>query len=122
MTDRDGSQPPAVHPLLSDLVVGEAARWHDGRLWFAHWGTGEIIAVDLDGVSEVVAQVPNEIPFSIDWLPDGRLVVICGSDARLLRLEPDGQFVEHARVRHLSNGFNEIVVDGRGNIFLDGGG
>jgi sugar lactone lactonase YvrE len=122
MSGEHGFEPPALRPLLTDLVVGESARWHDGRLWFAHWGTGEIVAVDLDGVSEVVAQVPNAIPFSIDWLPDGPLVVICGSDARLLRLESDGQFVEHADVSQLSRGFNEIVIDGRGNIFLDGGG
>jgi hypothetical protein len=24
--------------LLTDLVIGESPRWHDGRLWFCHWG------------------------------------------------------------------------------------
>jgi len=35
--------------LVSDLVIGESPRWHDDRLWFCHWGTDEIVAVDLDG-------------------------------------------------------------------------
>ena len=30
------------HVLLDGLAIGESARWHDGRLWFANWGTGEI--------------------------------------------------------------------------------
>ena len=41
------------HVLLDGLAIGESARWHDGRLWFANWGTGEIIAVGLDARREV---------------------------------------------------------------------
>ncbi len=40
--------------LLSGLGMGESPRWHDGRLWFSDWGTNEIVAVDLDGNSEVM--------------------------------------------------------------------
>ena len=29
----------------------ESPRWHDGRLWFPHWGTPEIIAVDLEATA-----------------------------------------------------------------------
>ena len=36
-------------PLLTGLVIGESPRWHEGRLWFANWGTREILAVDLEG-------------------------------------------------------------------------
>ena len=39
-------------------MIGESPRWHDGRLWFAHWGAEEIVAVDLDGNAEVVAEGP----------------------------------------------------------------
>ena len=24
--------------LATDLVIGESARWHDGRLWLSNWG------------------------------------------------------------------------------------
>ena len=26
--------------LLDGLAYVESPRWHEGRLWFAHWGTG----------------------------------------------------------------------------------
>ena len=67
------TKPPRV--LLDGLAYVESPRWHEGRLWFAHWGTGEVVAVDLDGRSEVVAQGPSGLGWSIDWLPDGRLLV-----------------------------------------------
>ena len=57
-------------PLLTDLVIGESPRWHEGRLWFAHWGTGEIVAVDPEGRSEVVGEGPAGLGWSIAWLPD----------------------------------------------------
>jgi sugar lactone lactonase YvrE len=107
--------------LLTGLKIGESARWHDGRLWLANWGTQQVLAVDLDGKSEVMATVPTTIPFSIDWLPDGRLLVVAGPEGRLLRQEPDGSLVDHADLSGLGAGLNEIVVDGRGNIYVNGG-
>ncbi|HEY3716576.1 MAG TPA: SMP-30/gluconolactonase/LRE family protein [Jatrophihabitantaceae bacterium] len=110
-----------MRTLLSGLALGESPRWHDGRLWLANWGTGDVIAVDLDGRSEVVAHVPVTIPYSIDWLPDGRLLVV--AKTRVLRLEPDGSLVTHADLAEIDpNHYNEIVVDGRGNAYVNGGG
>ena len=54
-----------AHVLLSGLVVGESPRWHEDRLWFAHWGTGEIVAVDAFRhaiPSEAMATHPANIP------------------------------------------------------------
>jgi sugar lactone lactonase YvrE len=113
-------QEPSVHLLLSGLVIGESPRWHEGRLWFSNWGAQEIIAVDVEGNSEVVTSVPTTIPFSIDWLPDGRLLVVSGPEALLLRREPDGSLVTHADLSRLARGWNEIVVDGRGNFYVNG--
>jgi sugar lactone lactonase YvrE len=106
-------------PLLSGLVIGESPRWHDGRLWFANWGTEEIVAVDLEGKAEVVARGPGGLGWSIDWRPDGRLLV---TGEGLMQMEPDGSMVPHANLSGLGvDGFNEIVVDGRGNIYVNGG-
>lgn len=107
--------------LLTGLGFGESPRWHGGRLWFCNWGTGEIISVAPDGAeSRVETVVPVKIPYCIDWLPDGRLLIVLGPEGKLARLEPDGSLVTHAE---LGPGmFNEIVLDGRGNIFVNGGG
>jgi sugar lactone lactonase YvrE len=114
-------QPPAIDAqlLLSDLVIGESPRWHANRLWLANWGSGEIVAVDLDGNAEVVANGPPGLGWSIDWLPDGRLLV---TGEGLARIEADGSMVIHADLSGLeADGFNEIVVDGRGNVYVNGG-
>jgi sugar lactone lactonase YvrE len=94
--------------------MGESTRWHDGRLWFCDWGAGEVIVVK-DGTPSVVARMAG-LPFCIDWLPDGRLLVT--TQGRLLRQEPDGSFVTQAE---LGGDFpwNDIAVDARGNAFVN---
>jgi sugar lactone lactonase YvrE len=116
MASRDPSRSePRV--LLSRLAYVESPRWHNGRLWFAHWGTGEIVAVGLDGRSEVVGHGPPGLGWSIGWLPDGRLLV---TGEGLERRDPDGSIVPHADLSELSGDWNEIVVDGRGNVYVNG--
>jgi sugar lactone lactonase YvrE len=107
--------------VATDLVIGESARWHDGRVWLSNWGAAEILAYDLEGHREVITQVPSAIPFSIDWLPDGRLLVVAGQEQRLLRQEADGSLVDHVDLSGLPGNLNEIVVDGRGTIYVNGG-
>jgi sugar lactone lactonase YvrE len=107
--------------LLTGLKIGESARWHEGRLWLANWGAQQVLAVDLDGKTEVMATVPTTIPFSVDWLPDGPLLVVAGPEGRLLRQQPDGSLVDHVDLTPLGANLNEIVVDGRGNIYVNGG-
>jgi sugar lactone lactonase YvrE len=56
------------------------------------------------------------------WLPDGRLLIVSTSDRPLVRREADGSLVNHADLSELSaHGWNEIVVDGRGNTYINGG-
>jgi sugar lactone lactonase YvrE len=101
--------------LLSGLGIPESPRWHEGRLWFCNWIERQVVAVGMDGEAEVIAtRDPGSHPmgYSIDWLPDGTLLV---TGDKLRRLEPDGSMVVHAEQRG-----NEIVVDERGNIYLNG--
>ena len=70
--------PSAVQTLLTGLAMGESLRWHENRLWLSDWGAQEIIAVDPHGNSEVVVRVPFGLRFCIDWLPDGRLLIVSG--------------------------------------------
>ena len=109
---------PEPQTLMTDISFGESPRWHDGRLWFSDWGTQEVIAVDPEGKSEVTVRVPSS-PFCIDWLPDGRLLVVSARDRLLLRREPDGSLVTHADLSCISDHpWNDIVVDGRGNAYV----
>ena len=110
---------PGPRILLTDLILGESPRWHDDRLWFSDWGAQEVLAADLEGEREVIVRVPS-FPFCIDWLPGGELLIVSSSDRRLLRREPDGSVVTHADLSSVStHPWNEIVVDGRGNTYLN---
>jgi sugar lactone lactonase YvrE len=107
---------------MTGIAMGESPRWHAGRLWFSDWGAQEILAVDATGGSEVMVRSAFGLPFCIDWLDDGRLLVVSGRAGLLLRREPDGTLATHADLRALSEGpWNEIVVDGRGNVYVNGG-
>ena len=107
---------------LTGVAMGESPRWHENRLSFSDWGAQEILAVDTNGKSEVTVRVPFGLPFCIDWLPDGRLLVVSGREGRLLRRESDGSLVTHADLPGPAGAFwNEIVLDGRGNIYVNGG-
>ena len=105
-----------IRTLLTGRGLVESPRWHDSRLYFSDWSAGEVVAVDLAGHSEVIARVTS-LPLCTAWLPDGRLVIVSSADGRLLRREPDGSLVTHADLGE--PGWNDIVADGRGNIYLN---
>jgi sugar lactone lactonase YvrE len=106
---------PEPKILLGGLGIPESPRWHEGRLWFCNWIDRQVMAADLDGEAEVMlTRDPASHPmgYSIGWLPDGRLLT---TGAKLERQEPDGSMVTIAE-QHA----NEIVVDGRGNVYING--
>ena len=109
--------------LRTGIAFGEQPRWHEDRLWFSDWGSRQVLAVDLEGHSEVVVDVPS-FPCCSGWLPDGSLLVVSGGEGLVLRREPDGSLVAHADLTPLSDRppGNELVVDGRGNAYVNGGG
>ena len=115
---------PEPKILMTGLAFGESPRWHQGRLWFSDWVAHEIIALDLQGNSEVILQASfPSVPMCIDFLPDGRLLVISSSENLILRREPDGSLTTHADLNHLTaRGWNEITVDHHGNAYVNGGG
>ena len=109
--------------LMTGIMFGEQPRWHEDRLWFSDWGPPEVIAVDVEGNSEVILQAPS-FPCCVDWLRDGRLLLVSARDGLLLRREPDGSLVTHANLTGVSDPppGNELVVDGRGNAYVNGPG
>lgn len=109
----------APEVLMEGVLFGESPRWHDGRLWFSDWGANQVIAIGPDGGHEVIVTVPS-FPMCIDFLPDGRLLVVDSAQRRLLRHERDGSLVRHADLSEVSERpWNEIVVDDQGNAYVN---
>ena len=105
--------------LMDGIVFGESPRWHDGRLWFSDWGANQVIALNPDGGHEVVATVAS-FPMCIDFLPDGRLLIVDSARRQLLRREPDGSLIQHADLSGVSEKpWNDIAADGRGNVYVN---
>lgn len=101
--------------LLSGLGIPESPRWHEGRLWFCNWVDRQVVAVGLEGRPEIIlARDPDSHPmgYSIDWLPDGRLLT---TGDKLRRHEPGGSMVTH-----VEQPANEIVVGSGAKIYLNG--
>jgi sugar lactone lactonase YvrE len=99
--------------LAEGFTMLESGRWHDGRLWVAHWGSAEILAIGLDGTVERMADGPPGYGWSFDWLPDGRLLVT-GADLTAAG-EPYGGLADLA-----THGWNEIAVTAGGDVYVNG--
>jgi hypothetical protein len=69
------------------------------------WLAGEILSFGPEGSREVMARVEG-LPFSIDWLPDGRMVA---TSQRGLLAGPD--LTPYGAI---GQPFNEIVADHAG--------
>ncbi|MEV6305375.1 SMP-30/gluconolactonase/LRE family protein [Actinoplanes sp. NPDC051861] len=108
-----------MNVLMEGISFGESPRWHDGRLWFADWGAGQVIALARDGSHEVVASVDSS-PLCIDFLPDGRLLIVDSARQRLLRRERDGTLSTHADLGGFgSTPWNDIVAGDGGNVYVN---
>jgi sugar lactone lactonase YvrE len=109
----------APQVLTTGIAFGESPRWHDGRIWLSDWASQELLAVGPDGAREVMAKVAS-FPFCFDRLPDGRLLVVNAAERRLMLQAEDGAFSTYADLGALSEKpWNDIVVDGRGNAYVD---
>jgi sugar lactone lactonase YvrE len=107
---------------LTTLITGrglvESPRWHGGRLWFADWSAGEILAVGDEGAPQMMARAAAP-PLSFDFDLEGRLLVVASQAGQLLRQGADGGLAPFADFGG-GAGWNEIVVDGRGNTYVNG--
>jgi sugar lactone lactonase YvrE len=107
-----------LRPVLTDLGLVEAPRWHDDRLVFSDWGARTVLGLNPDGGTETLATVEGVMPFCVDRRPDGQLLVL--TEAGLMTREPDGTLAVFAQLNGLSDhAWNDIVVDGRGNAFVN---
>jgi sugar lactone lactonase YvrE len=97
----------------------ESPRWHAGRLWFSDWTAGEIIAVDDAAAADVMIR-HESLPLCFDFLPDGRFVLVSNQQNALLTPADDDNLETYADLSGLSpRGWNDIVVDGHGNAYVN---
>lgn len=95
----------------------EAARWHDGALWFSDIGNRKIHRMTPDGTVSFVAEVP-ETPSGLGWAPDGALLLISMEDSGLRRMEPSGEIrLAHALANHVFHA-NDMAVDSEGRAYV----
>jgi sugar lactone lactonase YvrE len=94
----------------------ESPRWHEDRLYFSDWTSGEVLAVDDTGRLEVVASV-DSLPLCTAWHPDGRLLIVSSRDGTLLARRADGTLSVYADLGR--PGWNDIAVDRRGHVYVN---
>ncbi|MFI1919932.1 SMP-30/gluconolactonase/LRE family protein [Nocardia sp. NPDC020380] len=100
--------------LVTGRGLVESPRWHDGRLYFADWSSGEVLATDLAGHTETVARV-DSLPLCLAWHPDGDLIIVDSPKGQLLRHTAAGDLALSADLG--KPGWNDIIIDGRGNTY-----
>lgn len=109
---------PKLATLVADRGLVESPRWHDGALWFADWTAGEILRLAEDGPPEVMARAAAP-PLSFDFAADGGMLIVGSAERNLLRQTSDGRLEPVAELGP-EGVYNEIVVDGRGNAYVNG--
>jgi sugar lactone lactonase YvrE len=103
--------------LLDGICFGEGPRWHDNHLWFSDMHAHEVLKLNLDGTSQVMAKVPQQ-PSGLGWLPDQRLVVVSMTDQKLL-IDDAGELSEYADLSGLASYHcNDMVVDAKGRCYV----
>jgi sugar lactone lactonase YvrE len=94
----------------------EGPRWHDGELWMAEIGAGDVVTVTPQGVRRTVISVPGT-PSGLGFLPDGTPLVVSIRERRLLRIRGT-KLQEHADLSKLSPFLNDMVVDRQGRAYV----
>jgi sugar lactone lactonase YvrE len=105
--------------VTEGIAFGESPRWHGGRLWFSDWGAGRVYSLDADEALVLEAEVES-FPLCIDFLPDGRLLLVSSANQKVLRREADGTLSVHADLAPISTKpWNDITVDARGRAYVN---
>ncbi|MEO5722740.1 MAG: SMP-30/gluconolactonase/LRE family protein [Ilumatobacteraceae bacterium] len=107
----------AIHTLFEGGSFFEGPRWHDGTWWVSDFYRKQVSTITADGVEQVVVRVEGQ-PSGLGWMPDGALVISSMNDRKVLRFA-DGALTTLADLSALCAGrLNDLVVDGRGHVFV----
>lgn len=104
--------------LLDGLEFAEGPRWHDGRLWLADMIGHKVIAVDLSGTPEVIAEFDDE-PSGLGFLPDGTPIVVLRAYKHLVALGGSSPSLYADLSSVECESLNDMVIDGQGRAYVD---
>jgi sugar lactone lactonase YvrE len=103
--------------FLEGLGFPEAPRWHGNRLWFSDFRTRKVMAVDLDGKTELIVELDDQ-PSGLGWLPDGSLLIVSMIHRMVLKLAK-GTLSKYSDLSDLATfTCNDMVVDHRGYAYV----
>ena len=107
-----------METLLDGFVFLEGPRWKEDRLYFSDMWGHAVYATSETGDCQKLADVPGR-PSGLNFLPDGRLIVVSMADRKLLEITSTGSLKEYADLSGIvDSDINDSVADSYGNIFV----
>ena len=107
-----------LETLADDFVFLEGPRWHGGQLWLSDMWAHTVYTLSEAGKRSKVATFP-ERPSGINFLPDGRVVIVSMADKRLMLVGADGTLSPYADLSGMvAHDINDTVCDRDGNIYV----
>jgi len=107
-----------LETLADGFIFLEGPRWHDGQLWLSDMRGETVYTLTEAGKRSKVASFPKH-PSGINFLPDGRVVIVSMQDRKLMQVAADGTLSEYADLsKMVSSDINDTVCDTSGNIYV----
>lgn len=106
-----------LETFATGFGMPECPRWYDGALWMSDmWGRASHRLAPDGSIAETIT-IGDE-PGGLGWLPDGRMLIVGMTEAKLWRIEPDGPAV-HADLRPTTQwGLNDMAVTPDGTAYI----
>ena len=105
--------------VLDGLWFGEGPRWQDQRLWFSDMHGHRVISTDLKGDVRTEAEMNDDEPSGLGWLPDGSLLIVAMETQQLRRITSDGVIAVHADLSSVARGsLNDMIVASDGTAYV----
>ena len=104
--------------LFADgLFFPEYPRWHDGRLYISDMQGQTVHRSEAGGGLAPYCRVEGR-PGGIGFLPDGTMLVVAMTEARILRLTADGLALHADLAAAAPGGINDMVVSRSGRAYV----
>lgn len=104
--------------LADGFIFLEGPRWHDNQLWLSDMRGETVYTLSETGKRGKVASFPKH-PSGINFLPDGRVVIVSMQDRKLMQVEAGGKLSVYADLSSMvSYDINDTVCDASGNIYV----